>query len=211
MLKRSLLQTIRMKLPGTPLFLLLLLAVCFLAGGFISIICANQCSTETTESLSAYLHRYCGTYDPASVAFSLGHLFALYFGSVIIAFLLGFSSLGNVFIPLLSGVLGFSSFFSAACFVRAFGTKGLLAAAALFLIRLLFTLPCFFVVAGSSMNFSARLFMALFGKSGGMERIHYPQKYLLIFVLSLIWLCVGVCCERLITPQLFCEAIKEIV
>ncbi len=210
MLKRPLLRTIRMKLPG-PLLLLLLLSTCFLMGGFIAIICANQCSAETIDSLSIFLRRYCGTYDPASVIFSLGHLFVLYFGSVILAFLFGFSSLGNVFIPLLSGVLGFSSFFSVACFVRTFGTKGLLAAAALFLIRLIFTLPCYFAVAGSSMNFSACLLMALFRKSGIVERIHYPQKYLLIFALSLIWLCVGACCERFITPQLFCEAIKEII
>ena len=205
------LRTIRMKLPGPSELCLVLLASCFLLGGLVALVCAKRCGAETISLLSGFLREYCSGYDPESVLFSIGHLVVLYFGSIILAFLFGFSSFGCVLIPLLSGVLGFSFFFSASCFVRALGTDGILAAAALFSVRLLFTLPCFFAVAGFSMRFSTRLAAILFGKPESTERIYYPKKYFLIFVLSLVWLCVGVFCERIVTPQLFCESIKGFV
>lgn len=211
MARLPVLRTIRMKLPGSSELCLVLLTACFLLGGLVALVCAQRCNAETIDSLSFFLREYCSAYDPDSTLFSLGHLFALYFGSAVLAFLFGFSSFGVILIPLLSGMFGFSSFFSASCFARALGADGVLAAAALLSIRLLFTMPCFFAIAGFSMRFSTRLAVVLFGKPNTTERIYYPRKYFFIFALSLVWLCVGVCCEKIITPQLFFEAIKDIV
>lgn len=188
----------------------LILAVLFLLGGIAGHFYSQACDEASRSAFREYLLDYCLLYDQNSASVSLLRCVLLYFGNVCIAFFLGFSSLGLVLIPLLSCVFGFTSFYTASCFVQTFGNSGILLAAALLATRLLFTLPCFFAVASEALPLSLRLAVLTVGRSRKVEPLSYTSRYFVLFALCLAVLCVGVCCEWLLTPQLFRAAIGEL-
>ena len=66
----------------------------------------------------------------------------LYFRYPLLAFLLGFASIGIVLLPCLTVAFGFFLSFSVCCFTAAFGPGGVLVALAVFGLRCLVTRPC---------------------------------------------------------------------
>lgn len=209
MRRLSVMRTVRMKFFCQPNICLLLLAAFYLLGGFLAIVCTRYCSTEVSLAIKTFLSNFCSEYDSTHFTFSIPRSFILYFGGILFSFFLGFSSLGCVLIPLISGLMGFSSFYSVACFACAMGAGGVLAAAALIAVRLIFTLPCFLFVSVYSLRLSYRLAALLFGRSASKDRFDYPKQYFFLFLCCLIILCVGVFCERFVTPQLFRSVISR--
>lgn len=209
MRRHSVLRTIRMRKPGPAAVSLIILAVLFLLGGLTGNFCSQNCDETAKYAFREYLADYCLLNHQNGVSTPLLRCVILYFGYICIAFLLGFSSLGVFLIPVLSAVFGFSSFYTVSCFAQTFGGSGIFLAAALIVIRLLFTLPSFFLVASEAMPLSFRLASLTVGRSKRVEPLFYNSRYFVLFVICLAVLCIGVCCERLLTPLLFRAAVVE--
>ncbi len=210
MRRHSVLRMIRMKKPDGKTVTLLILAVLFLLGGLAGDLYSRNCDEAVRASFHEYLVDYCLLYDRNGVNTPLFRCVVLYFGYICIAFLLGFSSLGVVLTPVLSAAFGFSSFYIVSCFAQTFGGSGVFLAAALIAVRLLFTMPSFFLVASESLPLSLRLAVLTAGRGKRIEPVFYNSRYFIIFVICLAILCVGVCCERLLTPLLFRTAVGKI-
>ena len=197
---RPLLRTIRLGPIDPSLLRELLLALFFLVGALAGHLCARSWDAV---ALSGYLRDYCAVYDAGGVSASLGGCVLLYFGYTVLVFLLGFASVGVALIPALSGVFGFLTMYTVSAFVCCFGRQGAALAAGALLVRLLFTLPCFFAMAGAAWPLSTELAMLTFGRGRRSAPVLYGSRYFILFVLCVIILTLGVFCERLLTPLLF--------
>ena len=187
------------------------LAALFLAGALAGHVYARSCGQEAGEALGAYLDGYCRLYDAGGVEVSVLSCAAMYFGYAAALFLLGFSAAGVVLVPALSGVFGFFSMYTVSCFVRFYGRAGVLLALGALAVRLVFTLPCFLMLAGAAWPLSIELFTLSFGRGKRSAPVLYGSRYFLLFLLCAVILAVGVCCERLLTPFLFHLALGEVI
>lgn len=203
MRRGSALRVIRMIKPDPATVCVLLLAGCFLFGGLLGQLYAKTCSSQAQDAFRRYLYDCCLWYEQTGVNISTGRTILLYFGAVCVVFLFRFSALGTVAIPLLSVGIGFTSFYTVSCFVQSFGRKGIALAAALTAMRLLFTLPCFFAVAGEALPNSFRLTLLMLGRGKRIGQVLDGGRCVAVFVVCFICLCVGVLCERFLTPILF--------
>ena len=77
-------------------------------------------------------------------------------------------------------------------------------------VRLVFTLPCFFLLAEAAWPLSTELFALSFGRGKRSSPVLYGSRYFLWFVLCAVILALGVFCERLLTPLLFRLALGAI-
>ena len=200
---RPLLRTIRLKPVAPSLLRSLLLALFFLTGSLVGYLCARSWDSVAQTALSGYLTDYCTVYDAGGVTASVGSCVILYFGYTVLTFLLGFASVGVVLIPALAGVFGFLTMYTVSGFVCCFGRQGVLLAMGALIIRLLFTLPCFFAMAGAAWPLSTELSMLTFGHGRRSAPVLYGSRYFILFALCVVILTVGVFCERLMTPLLF--------
>ena len=200
---RPLLRTIRLGPIDPSLLRELLLALFFLVGALAGHLCARSWDAVAQSALSGYLRDYCAVYDAGGVSASLGGCVLLYFGYTVLVFLLGFASVGVALIPALSGVFGFLTMYTVSAFVCCFGRQGAALAAGALLVRLLFTLPCFFAMAGAAWPLSTELAMLTFGRGRRSAPVLYGSRFFILFVLCVIILTLGVFCERLLTPLLF--------
>ena len=207
---RMVLRTIRLGGWDPNLIRLLLLALAFLAGALGGHLYAGSCGEEAWEALGQYLGDYCRLYDGGGVEISLLSCVVMYFGYAVLLFLLGFSAAGVVLIPALSGVFGFFTMYTVSCFVRCYGRAGAALALGAMVVRLVFTLPCFFLLAEAAWPLSTELFALSFGRGKRSSPVLYGSRYLLWFVLCAVILALGVFCERLLTPLLFRLALGAI-
>ena len=206
---RPFMRTIKWKPLDPSLLRALLLALFFLAGALAGHLCAVSWDVSAQNAMSGYLADYCSVYDTGGVTVSLGSCIALYFSYVTLAFLLGFASVGIVLIPLVSGIFGFLTMYTISGFVCCFGRPGVVLAMGALAVRLLFTLPCFFAMAGAAWPLSTELSMLSFGHGRRSAPVLYGSRYFLIFGLCVVILAVGVSCERLLTPLLFRMALES--
>ena len=207
---RMVLRTIRLGGWDPNLIRLLLLALAFLAGALGGHLYAGSCGEEAWEALGQYLGDYCRLYDGGGVEISLLSCVVMYFGYAVLMFLLGFSAAGVVLIPALSGVFGFFTMYTVSCFVRCYGRAGAALALGAMVVRLVFTLPCFFLLAEAAWPLSTELFALSFGRGKRSSPVLYGSRYFLWFVLCAVILALGVFCERLLTPLLFRLALGAI-
>ncbi len=205
---RPIVGTIRLRGIDPTLIRALLLAAAFLGGGLLGYWYAAGWSGQQAGELSRYLTDYCRICRTEGVTPSLAGCVLLYFGYAVLTFLLGFASLGVVLIPALAGTLGFSAMYTVACFVQAFGRRGALLALGLLGVRLLFTLPCFFLMASQAWPLSTDLAMLALGRGKRSAPVLYGSRYFLLFFFCVLCLTVGVCCERFLTPLLFQLAMR---
>lgn len=188
-----------------------LLALFFLTGALLGYFYARSCHVAEPEALSLYLRDFCAAYDAGSVTVSLASCAVLYLSYTALAFLLGFASIGAALIPLLSGAFGFFTMYTISCFVLAYGRGGVLLA------------------LGSAGSAASLLCALLFCRGGGgLAALHssghacsgqgkrsapvlYGSRYFLLFVLCVVILTVGICCERFLTPLLFRLALGTVI
>ena len=207
---RMVLRTIRLGGWDPNLIRLLLLALAFLAGALGGHLYAGSCGEEAWEALGQYLGDYCRLYDGGGMEISLLSCVVMYFGYAVLLFLLGFSAAGVVLIPALSGMFGFFTMYTVSCFVRCYGRAGAALALGAMVVRLVFTLPCFFLLAGAAWPLSTELFSLSFGRGKRSSPVLYGSRYFLWFVLCGVVLALGVFCERMLTPLLFRLALGAI-
>ena len=207
---RMVLRTIRLGGGDPGVVRLLLGALAFLGGALAGHLYAGSCGQEAWEALGQYLGDYCRLYDGGGIEISLLSCVVMYFGYAVLLFLLGFSAAGVVLIPALSGVFGFFTMYTVSCFVRCYGRAGAALALGAMVVRLVFTLPCFFLLAEAAWPLSTELFALSFGRGKRSSPVLYGSRYFLWFVLCAVILALGVFCERLLTPLLFRLALGAI-
>ena len=207
---RMVLRTIRLGGWEPDWMRLALLAAVFLGGALGGHLYAGSCGEETWEALGQYLSDYCRLYDAGGVEVTLLSCAVMYFGYAALLLLLGFSAAGVVLIPALSGVFGFSTMYTVSCFVRCYGRAGVGLALGAMIVRLVFTLPCFFLLAEVAWPLSMELFSLSFGWGKRSSPVLYGSGYFLKFILCTVILALGVFCERVLTPLLFRFALGTI-
>ena len=114
----------------------------------------------------------------------------IYFRYPLFAFLLGFASIGVVFGALCDGGLRlFFCPFPCLCFTAAFGVDGVPLALAVFGLRCMVTLPCYFLLAAASWGTSAGLAAVSFGRGRRTAPVVYGRA---------CWVRFGACCLALL-------------
>lgn len=200
---RMVLRTIRLGDWNPSALRTIALTAAFLGGALAGHLFAGSCGEETWETLGQYLGDYCRLYDAGGVETSLASCAVMYFGYAAALFVLGFSAAGVALIPALSGVFGFFTMYTVSCFVRCYGRAGAALALGALVVRLIFTLPCFFILAEAAWPLSMELFALSFGRGKRSSPVLYGSRYFLLFVLCAVILALGVFCERMVTPLLF--------
>lgn len=159
----------------------IVLALAFLGGALAGHLYAGSCGEETWEALGQYLGDYCRLYDAGGLETSLLSCVVMYFGYAAALFLLGFSAAGVALIPALSGAFGFFTMYTVSCFVRCFGRAGAALALGALIVRLLFTLPCFLILAEAAWPLSMELFSLSFGR-GSVPRLFCMEAAIFYFL-----------------------------
>ena len=177
------------------------LAACFLTGVVLGQVFSRQVPAQTADELSDYLTRFFSLTGDENLSLrTLASSLTLYFRYPVLAFLLGFASVGVILLPALTAAFGFFLSFSVCCFTAAFGGSGVLLALAVFGIRCLVTLPCYFLLAVPSLRNAAALAAISFGSGRRTAPAVYGKPYYLRFGLAVLVLLCGVFLELYLSP-----------
>ena len=152
---------------------LLFLAAFFLAGVVLGQVLAGRVPDETGQELSRYLKVYLSLEDGSLTPSDLWAALLLYGRYPLLAFLLGFASIGVVLLPLTTAAFGFFLSFSVSCFTAAFGQEGVLLAVGVFGLRCAVTLPCYFLLAVPALGTSGALASLSLGRGRGAASVTY--------------------------------------
>ena len=185
---RTLTKRPTVQLPTLPR--LLLLALFFLAGVLLGQVLSGRVPDTTGDELRRYLEDYV----------RLGG-----------AFLLGFASIGVVLLPCVTAAYGFFLSFSVCCFTAAFGVDGVLLALAVFGLRCMVTLPCYFLLAAASWGTSAGLAAVSFGRGRRTAPVVYGRACWVRFGACCLALLAGVCAELFLSPVLLRLMLERIL
>lgn len=186
--------------PG-PLLRLILLALFFLAGVLLGQVLACRVPAETGEELRRYLESYLrlgAEPSPRTAASAV----VIYFRYPLLAFLLGFASIGVALLPLLTAAFGLFLSFSVCCFTATFGGEGVLLALAVFGLRCLTTAPCYFLLAVPSWETAAGLAAVSFGSGRRTAPVVYGRACWKRLGICCLVLAAGVCGELTLSPWL---------
>ena len=191
---------------------LLLLALFFLAGIFLGQVLSGRVPDATGDELRRYLEDYMQLGGGgAPTARTVLSALVIYFRYPLMAFLLGFASIGVVLLPGVTAAYGFFLSFSVCCFTAAFGTDGVLLAMAVFGLRCLVTMPCYFLLAASSWGTAAGLGAVFFGSGRRAAPVGYIQACRARFGACCLALLAGVCGDLLLSPVLLRLLLERIL
>ena len=191
---------------------LLLLALFFLAGIFLGQVLSGRVPDATGDELRRYLEDYMQLGGGgAPTARTVLSALVIYFRYPLMAFLLGFASIGVVLLPGVTAAYGFFLSFSVCCFTAAFGTDGVLLAMAVFGLRCLVTLPCYFLLAASSWGTAAGLAAVSFGSGRRTAPVVYGRACWVRFGACCLALLAGVCAELFLSPVLLRLMLERIL
>ena len=191
---------------------LLLLALFFLAGIFLGQVLSGSVPDATGDELRRYLEDYMQLGGGgAPTARTVLSALVIYFRYPLMAFLLGFASIGVVLLPGVTAAYGFFLSFSVCCFTAAFGTDGVLLAMAVFGLRCLVTMPCYFLLAASSWGTAAGLAAVSFGSGRRTAPVVYGRACRARFGACCLALLAGVCGDLLLSPVLLRLLLERIL
>lgn len=188
---------------STALPRLLFLALFFLGGVILGQVLAGRVPDATGDELARYLADYVrlGGSGSVSAGAALSAL-VVYFRYPLLAFLLGFASIGVVLLPCATAAFGFFLSFSVCCFTAAFGADGVLLALAVFGLRCAVTLPCYFLLAVPSWGTSAALASLSFGRGRRSAPVAYGSRWWSRLAVCGAVLLAGVCVDLFCSPWL---------
>ena len=189
---------------GQPSFLprLLFLAAFFFGGVCLGQVLAGRVPDATGQELRRYLEGYLALENGGLTSGDLWAALVLYARYPLLAFLLGFASVGVVLLPLTSTAFGFFLSFSVSCFTAAFGSDGVLLALAVFGLRCAVTLPCYFLLAVPALGTSGALASLSFGRGRRAAPVTYGKVWWRRLGLCVLVLLLGVCAELFASPWL---------
>lgn len=211
MRKRSVLTAISLKLPGRSHVCIFVLVFSFLIGTYVGFRFSSACGVDSQTALSEYLKDFCLVMESGVPEVPHFRIIGTYFIYVLVVFVLGFSPFGVILVPVLFGLFGFGTMFTVMCFVRTFSRMGIFLAMALLLIRVIFTLVCFLLVAVEALPQSARIVLAATASGKRCDPVFRGGRYFGLFVVCVLLLFLGVLCEKVFTPVLFRFAVEKIL
>ena len=163
---------------GQPSFLprLLFLAAFFFGGICLGQVLAGRVPDATGQELRRYLESYLSLEGGGLTPSDFWAALVLYGRYPLLAFLLGFASIGVVLLPLTSAAFGFFLSFSVSCFTAAFGLDGVLLALGVFGLRCAVTLPCYFLLAVPALRTSSALARLSLGRGRRVASVIYGRE-----------------------------------
>lgn len=189
---------------------LLLLALFFLGGVLLGQVLAGRVDSDAGAELRRYLTDYLRVDSGAESSGTLLSALMVYFRYPLLAFLLGFASVGIVLLPIVTTAYGLFLSFSVCCFTASFGGEGVLLALAVFGLRCAVCLPCYFLLAVPSWGTSAALASLSFGRGRRAAPVTYGRACWLRAGAVAAVLLAGVCVELFLTPRLLRLALEHI-
>jgi len=190
--------------------LLVLLSLFFFFGIVMGQVLAKYVPDATGLELKRYLEDYFRlemSWDWRTVLSA----FILYFRYPLAAVLLGFASVGVVLLPVVTGAMGFFLSFSVCCFTAAFGSNGVLLALAVFGLRCVVTLPCFFLLALPAWETSGALAALSFGRGRHSAPVTYGKPWLRLLRGCAAVLTAGVCADLFLSPWILRSMLEHIL
>nr|WP_325254795.1 hypothetical protein [uncultured Oscillibacter sp.] len=197
---------------SAPLPRLVLLALFFLGGVLLGQVVSGRVPDATGDELGRYLTDYLrldgGTERTTAAALSAA---LIYFRYPLLAFLLGFTSLGVLLLPCATVAYGFFLSFSVCCFTAAFGSDGVLLALAVFGLRCAVTLPCYLLLAVPAWGTSATLASFSFGRGRRAAPVVYGRSCWVRFGGVMAALLTGMCVDLFLSPWLLQLILERIL
>ena len=191
---------------------LLLLALFFLAGIFLGQVLSGRVPDATGDELRRYLEDYMQLGGGgAPTARTVLSALVIYFRYPLMAFLLGFASIGVVLLPGVTAAYGFFLSFSVCCFTASFGADGVLLALAVLGLRCAVTLPCYFLLAASSWGTAAGLAAVSFGSGRRTAPVVYGRACWVRLGACCLALLAGACVDLLLSPVLLRLLLERIL
>lgn len=179
-----------------------LLTALLATGIFFGYLFAGNCAAETSGELGRYFEGYFSISSQGSLSASaVLRTLLCFFRAPLLIFLLGFSSIGVVLIPLLCAFEGFLFSFSLFCFASTLGRESFLLLLALFAIRMLFVLPCTLILGVSSLEKARSLALFSIGNGKRVRPITYGMDYWYRFGICCVCLLIGSVLELWLVPQ----------
>lgn len=175
---------------------MVVLAVSFFSGGLLGFFLASLMISEGETSLANYFMSYFDAVRGGDWQPNLSHCIWSHLKPPLLAFLLGFSFLGTIGVPLLVGIQGFYFTFSVATLCRWMGITGLIPAFFLFCLPALVWVPVLFILGLQSFHVSQLLW-----RRGRKEDV-YPVRYFVRAALCFGSLIFSIAFEYYILPLL---------
>ena len=171
----------------------LVLALFLVSGVLTGYAAALRCSAGTADELRQMLDAFRSSDLPGSDMTAAMRTAVCYFRAPLLAFLLGFASIGVIALPMLLTAQGFVLSFSLFSFAEAVGRDGFALLPALFGLRLLFVVPCTFTLGVAALERSWALWSLLCGRrarpvSPGLYRFAVCCVCLLLGCVLELWL-----------------------
>ena len=186
-------------LPFRTLFPAFFLTLGILGGYAVS----GRCGSDASDTLRRFFDGYLAFVPERKLSFSaMAQTMICFFRAPVLAFLLGFASIGVIALPLLYTAQGFLLSFSLFCFASAMGRGSFGTLAVLFATRLLFVLPCTFLLGQAA--FEKARALALFSLGGGkrVRPVAYGTLYWYRFAVCAVCLLIGCALELWLVPLL---------
>ena len=191
---------------------LLFLALFFLGGILLGQVLAGNVPDGTGDELTRYLTDYVYLYgQTAPEGRAFWDALVIYFRYPLLAFFLGFASVGILLLPCVTVAYGFFLSFSVSCFTAAFGGEGVLLALAVSGLRCALTLPCFFLLAVPSWQTSWALAGLSLGRGQRCAPVVYGRVWWLRAGLAAAVLLAGVCADHALSPVLLRLALERVL
>lgn len=190
---------------------LLFLALFFFAGILLGQVFSSRVPDTTGDELARYLKDFLkvGEEDPSPRAALSAAV--LYFRYPLAAFLLGFASIGVLALPLVTGAFGGFLSFSVCCFTASFGPDGVLLALAVFGLRCVVTLPCYFLLAVPALERSTALACLSLGGGRRAGPALYGREWWGRLAVVAGVLLAGVCADLMLTPWFLRQLLERML
>lgn len=177
-----------------------LLGGLFLLGGVLGCLAAGCVEGESGAALEEYMRAYLTMSRENGTVLSVSGILWERFRFPLCILLMSFTAFGVVCIPAVLLLRGFLFSFSIACFVRLFGWKGLLPAAALFGFSALVWLPALFELSILGLEQSYRLVQRCTG--GKKEELLRPSGGVFSWGVCLAAFALSAGLEYFVVPRL---------
>lgn len=180
----------------------LLLALFLVSGILGGYVISGRFAAGSAEELGRYLDGYLAlASDRALTGGAAARTLVCYLRAPLLAFLLGFASIGVIALPLLMAAQGFVLSFSLFSFAFALGRESFALLPALFALRLLFVLPCTFLLATAALEKSYALAAFTLGGGKRVRPVVYGAPYWYRFVVCCVCMLLGCVLELWLVPR----------
>ena len=182
---------------------LLLLCLCIVCGAVIGFFVQKAVSPTHNAELSDYLQQYAArSADADGTAISFLRVAAVYFRYPLLAFFLGFCTVGTYLLPLLCAVQGFFLAYSVCCFASALGHAGIYLAFTAFGPRVMLTLPCLLLLALQGFG-NAKTLLGTDRRRNARTKKLPAASYFVPLGICTVVLLIGTVLEIVFLPRLF--------